>query len=68
MAQGRAMLLEQVLSNLVVAHNIGLIFRPNEEIARIHATRVRTAPTKIPLQVGALLHGSIKVERCLTGG
>ena len=47
-----------------------LIPRPNKEIARIHATRVRPALTKIPFQVGALLllNCPIKVERCLPGG
>ena len=56
--------------NAIVAHDRGLIPRPNKEIAHIHATRVRTTPTKTPFQVGALLllHGPIKVERCLTGG
>src|SRR5947209_8678606 len=49
---------------------VWLISRPNKEIARIHATRVRPALTKIPFQVGALLllNCPIKVERCLTGG
>src|SRR5260370_4104139 len=49
---------------------VWLISRPNKEIARIHAARVRPARTKIPFQVGALLllNCPIKVERCLTCG
>ena len=34
--------------NAIVAHDRGLIPRPNKEIAHIHATRVRTTPTKTP--------------------
>jgi len=46
-----------------------LIPRPNRKIPRIHATRIRTATAKVPMQVITILvmlNCSIKVKRHLT--
>jgi prepilin-type processing-associated H-X9-DG protein len=46
-----------------------LLPQPNRQIPRIHATRIRPAPAKVPMQVVTsllLLNCSIKVKRRLT--